>query len=153
MHLENGGLHTWRYKHFHDLLMRHLIDVHFYYDVMYFDDIYYVLMMFGIMHTRKWDPIILFPNGMGWRALLIGVQYKQWDPGIVFSPIDFKFFGKQAVWEMYSPFNNVILIRVFQQQEWRFLSEIFMESQRLKVGSSVATSKNHTKSRFFNNHV
>ena len=30
------------------------------------------------MHTRKWDPGILFPNGMGWRALLIvGVQYKQ----------------------------------------------------------------------------
>ena len=27
-----------------------------YYVVMYFDDIYYVLMMFGIIHTRKWDP-------------------------------------------------------------------------------------------------
>ena len=35
-------------------------------------------MIFGRMHTRKWDPGILFPNGMGWRALLIvGVQYKQ----------------------------------------------------------------------------
>ena len=68
--------------------------------------------MFGRMHTRKWDLGILFPNGMGWRALLIvGVQ---WDPGIVFSPIDYKFFGKQEVWEMDSPLNKVILIRVVQ---------------------------------------
>ena len=91
-------------------------------------------MMFGRMHTRKWDPRILFPNGMGWIALLIvGVQYKQWDPGIVFSPIDFNFFRKQAVWEMDSPLNKVILIRVLQKQAWCFLSKIFMKSQRLKV--------------------
>ena len=110
--------------------------------------------MFGKMHTRKWDLGLLFPNGMGWRALLIiGVQCKQWDPGIVFSPIDFKLCGKQAVWEMDSPLNKVMLIRVVQQQAWWFLSEIFMESQRLKVGSSVAISKNHTESMFFNNHV
>ena len=78
MHLENGGLLTWRYKNLHDFLLRHLLDVIFYYVVMYFDDIYYVLMMFGRMRTIKWDPGILFQNGMGWRALLIvGVQYKQ----------------------------------------------------------------------------
>ena len=66
--------------------------------------------MFVIMHNRKWDLGILFPNGMGWIALLIvGVQYKQWDPGIVFSPIDFIFFGKQVVWEMDSQLNKVIL--------------------------------------------
>ena len=119
----------------------------FYYVVIYFDDIYYVLMMFGRIHTRKWDPGILFSNGMGWRALLlIGVQCKQWDPGIVFSPIDFKFFGKQIVWEMDSPLNKVMLIQVFQQQTWWFLSEIFMKYQRLKVRSSVATLKNHTES-------
>ena len=60
--------------------------------------IYYVIIMFGRIHTRKWDPRILFPNGMGWRELLIiGVQCKQWDPSIVFSSIDFKLFGKQAV--------------------------------------------------------
>ena len=76
--------------------MRHLLDLHYYYVVIYFDDIYYELMMFGIMDTRKWDPGILFPNGMGWRALLIaGVQCKQWDPGIVFSPIDFNFLGNK----------------------------------------------------------
>ena len=121
---------------------------------MYFDDIFYVLMIFGRIHTRKWDPGTLFPNGMGWRELLIvGVQYKQRDPGIVFSPIDFKLFGKQELWEMDSPLNKVMLIRVLQQQAWWFLPEIFMESQRLKVGSSVATSKNHTESRFFNYHV
>ena len=79
--LENGSLLTGRYKHFHDFLVRHLLDVHYYYVVIYFDDIYYEIMMFGRMHTRKWDPRILFPNGMGWRALLnVGVQYKQWDP-------------------------------------------------------------------------
>ena len=43
------------------------------------------------MDTRKWDPGTLFINGMGWRELLIvRVQYKKWDPEIVFSPIDFK---------------------------------------------------------------
>ena len=52
-----------------------------------------------------------------------------------------------------STFNKVILIIVVQKQAWWFLSEIFMVSQRLKVGSVVATSKNHTESRFFNNHV
>ena len=35
---------------------------------------------------------------------------------------------------MDSPLNKVILIRVVQQQAWCFLSQIFMESQRLKVG-------------------
>ena len=110
--------------------------------------------MFGRMHTRKWDPGILFPNGMGWRApLIVGVQCKQWDPRIVFSPIDFKLFGKQAVSERDSPLNKVILIIVVQQQAWWFLSKIFMESQRLKVASSVETSKKHTERRFFNNHV
>ena len=34
MHLANGSLLTWRYKHFHDFLMRHLLDVSFYYAVM-----------------------------------------------------------------------------------------------------------------------
>ena len=91
---------------------------------------------------------------MGWRALLIiGVQCKQWDLGIVFSPIDFKLFGKQTVWEMDSTLNKVMLIKVVQKQAWWFLSKIFMESQRLKVGSLVEASKNHTESRFFNNHV
>ena len=71
--------------------------------------------MFGRIHTRKWDPGILFPNGMGWRALLtVGVQCKQWDLGIVFSPIDFNFLGKQEVWEMDSPLNKFILIILFQ---------------------------------------
>ena len=78
---------------------------------------------------------------------------QEWDPGIVFGPIDFKLFGKQEIWEMDSPFNKVMLIREVKQQAWWFLSEIFMESQRLIVGSLVATSKNHTESRFFNNHV
>ena len=69
------------------------------------------------MHTRKWDPIILFPNGMGWReVLIVGLQYKQWDPGIVFSPIDFIFLEKQVVWEMDSPLNKFNLIIVVKHQ-------------------------------------
>ena len=115
--------------------MRLLLYVHFYCVVMYFDDIYYLLIMFGIMHTRKWDPLLIFPNGMGQRAILIvGVQYNEWDPGIVFSPINFNVFGKQAVWEMDSPVNKVILTILVQQKSWWLLSKIFMESQRLKVG-------------------
>ena len=35
---------------------------------------------------------------------------------------------------MDSPLNKVILIILVQQQAWWFLSKIFMESQRLKVG-------------------
>ena len=65
--MENGSLLTGRYNHFHDFLVRHLLDVNSYYVVIYFDDIYYALVIFGRMHTRKWDPGILFPNGMGWR--------------------------------------------------------------------------------------
>ena len=133
--------------------MRHFLDVHFYYVVMYFDYIYYVLMMFWRMQTRKWYPRIIFPNNMGWRELLIvGVQYKQWDPGIVFSPIDFNFFGKQAVWEMDSPLNKVILI-ILQQKSWWFLSKIFMESQRLKVGQQSGNFKESYKRSFFNTYV
>ena len=52
--------------------------------------------MFGIIHTRKWDPGILFPNGMDWRALLIvGVEYKQWDPGIFLVPLISYFWGNK----------------------------------------------------------
>ena len=80
------------------------------------DDVLFLFMMIFIrMHERKKNPRILFPNGMGWRELLnVGVQYKQWNPRIVFSRIDFKFLGKQEVWEMDSPLNKVILIRVVQ---------------------------------------
>ena len=35
------------YKHFHDSLMRHLLDVHFYDFFMCSHDSYFVLMMFG----------------------------------------------------------------------------------------------------------
>ena len=30
MYLANGSLLTWRYNHFHDFLVRHLFDVHYY---------------------------------------------------------------------------------------------------------------------------
>ena len=34
MYLANGILLTWRYKHFHDFLVRHFLDVHSYYVVI-----------------------------------------------------------------------------------------------------------------------
>ena len=88
-----------------------------------------------------------FPNCMVWRALLIiGVKYKQWDPRIVFSPIDFKIFGKQSVWKMDSTLNKVILIIVVQHQAWWFLSKIFMEPQRLNAGQlSVNIKESYIK--------
>ena len=42
---------------------------------------------------------------------------------IFVSPIDFKFFGKQEVWEMDSPLNKVILIKLVQQQAWWFVGQ------------------------------
>ena len=64
--------------------------------IMFLYDIYYALMMFGRMPTRKWDPGIIFPNGMGWRALLIiGLQCKQWDPGIVLVRLISNYLGNK----------------------------------------------------------
>ena len=53
MYLANGSLVTGRYKHFHDFLVRHLLDLHSYYVFIYFGDIYYALMMFGRIRTRN----------------------------------------------------------------------------------------------------
>ena len=55
MHVANGSLLIGRYEHAHYFLVRHLLDVHSYYVFIYFDDIYYALMMIGRIHTRKWD--------------------------------------------------------------------------------------------------
>ena len=53
---EHDDLLTWMYNHFHDSLMRYLRDVHLYDVVMYFDDLYFSLMMFGRMQYKQWDP-------------------------------------------------------------------------------------------------
>ena len=50
---------TWMYKHFHDSLMRYLLDVHLYDVVMYFHDIYFSLVMFVRVKYKKWDPELL----------------------------------------------------------------------------------------------
>ena len=49
----HGDLLTWMYKHFHDSLMRYLLDVHLYDVVMYFDDLYFVLVMFGRVQYQQ----------------------------------------------------------------------------------------------------
>ena len=51
----HADLLTWMYNHFHDSLMRYLIDVHLY-DVIFFHDIYFVLMMFGRVQYKQYDP-------------------------------------------------------------------------------------------------
>ena len=39
----------------------------------------------------------------------------------------FQLLGQQVTLEIYSPLDKMIVIRVVQQQEWWFLSEIFWE--------------------------
>ena len=80
----HGDLLTWMYNHFHDSLMRYLLDAHLYDVFMYFHGIYFVLMMFG------------------------RVQYKQWDLDISW----FKFWRKHAVGDIESPLEKVIVIIV-----------------------------------------
>ena len=88
------------YKHFHDSLKRYLIDVHCYDVFMHFHYLYFVLMMFGRVHYKKWDP------GIAW----------------------FQFWGQQVVMEIESPLEKVSVIIVVQQQAWCFLFETFLES-------------------------
>ena len=64
--------------------MRYLLDVQLYDVFMYFNDLYFVLMMSG------------------------RVKYKEWDLGITWS----QFWGQQAVGDIESLLENVIGIRV-----------------------------------------
>ena len=84
--------------------MRFLVNVQLYDVVMYFNDLYFVLMMFG------------------------RVQYKQWDHGIAW----FQFWGKQTVGDIESPLEKVIVIRVEKKKSWWFLFETFLESWKFK---------------------
>ena len=111
----HDDLLTWMYKHCHDPLIMYLLDEKLYYVVMYFNILYFVLMMFG------------------------RVQYKQWDPGIVW----FQFWGEQAVGDIESPLEKVIVVRVEQEQAWWFL----FESWKFKFGNSIPTSNNYTEGK------
>ena len=88
------------YKNFHDPLMRYILDVQLYDVVIYFNDLCFVLMMFG------------------------RVKYKQCDLGIAW----LQFWGQSEVGDIESPLEKVIVIRVVQQQAWWFLSKIFLRS-------------------------
>ena len=59
----HDDLLTWMYKKFHDPLMMYLFDVQLYNVFMYFNDLYFVLMMFGRVQYKKWDP------GISWLHL------------------------------------------------------------------------------------
>ena len=52
----HGDLLTWMYKNFYDSLMRYLLDVHLYDVFMYFYVSICMIMMYGRMHSRNWDP-------------------------------------------------------------------------------------------------
>ena len=86
---------------------------------MYFNDLYFVLMMFG------------------------KVQYKQRDSGIAW----FQFWGQQAIGDIESPLEKVIVIRVDKKQEWCFLFKNFFQSWKFKFGNLVPTSKNYTEAK------
>ena len=45
------------YKHFNDSLIMHLLDVHLYDVVMYFHDLYFVLMMFGRVCSEDFSSL------------------------------------------------------------------------------------------------
>ena len=55
----HADLLTRMYNHFHDSLMRYLLDVHLYDVVMYFHDLYFLIIMFGRGNTRNWILVLL----------------------------------------------------------------------------------------------
>ena len=72
----HGDLLTWMYKHFHDSLMRYLLDVHLYDAFMYFRDLYFVIMMFGRVQYQQWDPGIAWFH-LTWSSISIVGLRKQ----------------------------------------------------------------------------
>ena len=70
-------------------------------------------------------------------------QYKQWDPGIAW----FQFWGKQAIGDIESPLEKMILIKVKQQKTWWFIFETFLEPRKFKFGNSVPTSNNYIEAK------
>ena len=54
---------TWLYKHFHDSMMRYLLDVHLYDVIMCFQDLYFVLVVFGRVQYNQWG------HGISWFHL------------------------------------------------------------------------------------
>ena len=72
----HDDLLTWMYKHFHDSLMRNLLDVLFYDVVMYFHDLYFVLMMFGRVQYQQWDPGIAWFHLTWSSSSIIGLRKK-----------------------------------------------------------------------------
>ena len=63
-------------KKFHDSLMRYLLDVHLYDVVMYFHDLYFVLMMFGRVQYKKWDPGISWFHLTWSSSSIVGLRKK-----------------------------------------------------------------------------
>ena len=56
--------------------MRCLLDVHLYDVVMYFHDLYFVLMMFGRVQYQQWDPGIALFHLTWSRSSIVGLRNK-----------------------------------------------------------------------------
>ena len=72
----HDDLLTWMYKHSHDSLMRYLIDVHLYDVVMYFHDLYFVLMMFIRVKYKQWGPGIAWFHITWSSTSIVGLRKK-----------------------------------------------------------------------------
>ena len=70
----HDDLLTWMYNHFHDSLMRYLLDVHLYDDIMYFHDIYFLLMMFGRVQYQQLDLGIAWFHLTLSRSSIVGFR-------------------------------------------------------------------------------
>ena len=70
----HGDLLTWMYKHFHDSLMTDLIDVYLYEVVMYFHNLYFLLMMFGRVQWKQWDLGIVWFHLTWSSSLIVGLR-------------------------------------------------------------------------------
>jgi len=70
----HGDLLTWMYTHFHDSLMRYLLSVHLHDVVMYFNELYFVLMMLGRVKYQQWDSGISWFHLTWSSSLVVGLR-------------------------------------------------------------------------------
>ena len=156
--------------------MRYIIDVHLYDVVMYFHDIYFLLMMFVSVQYKQWDLALhgfislgvadqlvvwerkptfsclsssmqssvlvsyvgyLFRDGFNFHMLgvhgISSYTFNTMHVSLSYGTLGwfwshwFQFWVQQAALEIDSLLEKKIVIRVVKQQEWWFLSEIFLE--------------------------
>ena len=70
----HDDLIAWMYTHFHDSLMRYLLSVHLHDVVMYFNELYFVLMMLGRVKYQQWDSGISWFHLTWSSSLVVGLR-------------------------------------------------------------------------------